>query len=203
MSAYIILRATPHPRRINELETRMRTVMGVMAQKGATNSRLFRNLMGANAGDIGIGFEFENFQKAMNAFHEARQDPIFMEVNKKRWDDPAGNIYGPVVMRDVYEPMDITAPVMVGRTYRMSRKNLPEAIDIIKEIDEMSDHKVSGLVPVMHSQMDTVYAMYHFESLSSAGKYIDEVGMSARFQELVVKANELGTLVRSSMHIKI
>jgi len=197
MSAYIILRATPHPRRINELETRMRTVMGVMAQKGATNSRLFRNLMGANAGDMGMGFEFENFQKAMNAFHEARHDPIFMEVNKKRWDDPAGNIYGPVVMRDVYEPMDVTAPVMVGRTYRMSRKNLPEAID------EMSDHKVSGLVPVMHSEMDTVYAMYHFESLSSAGKYIDEVGMSAKFQELVVKANELGTLVRSSMHIKI
>ncbi len=99
--------------------------------------------------------------------------------------------------------MDITAPVMVGRTYRMSRKNLPEAIDIIKEIDEMSDHKVSGLVPVMHSEMDTIYAMYHFESLSNAGKYIDEVGMSARFQELVIKANELGTLVRSSMHIKI
>ena len=68
MSAYIILKATPHPRRINELETRMRTVMGVMAQKGATNSRLFRNLMGANAGDMGMGFEFENFQKAMNAF---------------------------------------------------------------------------------------------------------------------------------------
>jgi hypothetical protein len=45
--------------------------------------------------------------------------------------------------------------------------------------------------------------MYHFESLSSAGKYIDEVGMSARFQELVIKANELGTLVRSSMNIKI
>ena len=126
-----------------------------------------------------------------------------MEVNKKRWDDPAGNIYGPVVMRDVYEQMDVTAPVMVGRTYRMSRKNLPEAVDIIKEIDDMSDHKVSGIVPVMHSEMDTVYAMYHFDSLSSAGKYIDEVGMSAKFQELVVKANELGTLVRSSMHIKI
>ena len=93
MSAYIIVRATPHPRRINELETRMRTVMGVMVQKGATNSRLFRNLMGANAGDMGMGFEFENFQKAMSAFHEARQDPIFMEVNKKRWDDPAGNIW--------------------------------------------------------------------------------------------------------------
>ena len=100
---------------------------------------------------MGMGFEFENFQKAMSVFHEARQDPIFVEVNKKRWDDPVGNIYGPVVMRDVYEPMDITAPVVVGRTYRMSRKNLPEAIDIIKEINEMSDHKVSGLVPVMHS----------------------------------------------------
>ena len=61
MSAYIILRATPHPGRINELETRMRTVVGVMAQKGATYSRLFRNLMGADAGDMCMGFEFENF----------------------------------------------------------------------------------------------------------------------------------------------
>ena len=40
-------------------------------------------------------------------------------------------------------------------------------------------------------------------NLYPVGKYIDEVGISARFQELVIKANELGTLVRSSMNIKI
>ncbi|MEC7217698.1 MAG: hypothetical protein VXW44_07415, partial [SAR324 cluster bacterium] len=86
----------------------MRTVMGVMAQKGAVNSRLFRNLMGADAGDMGIGFEFENFHQALSAFHEARQDPMLMEVNRKRWEDPTGDISGPVLMRDVYKPMDIT-----------------------------------------------------------------------------------------------
>ena len=65
MSAYIILRGSPYPGRLNDMETRMRTVMGVMAQKGAINSRLFRNLMGADAGDMGIGFEFENFHQAL------------------------------------------------------------------------------------------------------------------------------------------
>jgi hypothetical protein len=181
----------------------MRTVMGVMAQKGAINSRLFQNLMGADAGDMGIGFEFENFHAALSAFHEARQDPMLLEVTRKRWEDPAGDISGFNLMRDVYEPMDITAPVMVVRTYQMSRKHLPEMIDIVKEIDSLSDNKVTAMVPVQHSQMDRIHGIYHFDSLADAGKYIDEVGLSPRFQELVNKANELGALVRSGMNIKM
>ena len=203
MSAYIILRGSPYPGRLNDMETRMRTVMGVMAQKGAINSRLFRNLMGADAGDMGIGFEFENFHQALSAFHEARQDPMLVEVNRKRWEDPAGDISGPVLMRDVYRPMDITVPVVVVRTYQMSRKHLPEMIEIVKEIDSLSGNQVTAMVPVQHPQMDRIHGIYHFHSLADAGKYIDEVGLSPRFQELVNKANELGALVRSGMNIKL
>ena len=45
MSAYILARVTPHTRRLSDVETRLRTIIGVMSQKGATNSRLFRILM--------------------------------------------------------------------------------------------------------------------------------------------------------------
>ena len=203
MSAYILDRVTPHPRRLSDVETRLRTIIGVMSQKGATNSRLFRILMGGNAGDMGMGLEFKNFHEALGAFHEATQDPLFQDVSKKRWDDPAGDVDGPFLLRDVYAPMDVAAPVHVVRIYKMSRKNLPQMIDIVKEIDSLSEHKVTAVVPVQHSQMDTIHGVYHFDSLADAGKYIDDVGLSPRFQELVNEANELGTLVRSGMNINV
>ena len=99
--------------------------------------------------------------------------------------------------------MDITAPVVVVRTYQMSRKHLPQMIDIVEEIDSLSDNKVTVMVPVQNSQMDRIHGIYHFDSLADAGKYIDEVGLSPRFQQLVNKANESGALVRSGMNIKI
>ena len=89
-------------------------------------------------------------------------------------------------MRDVYKPMDITVPVVVVRTYQMSRKHLPEMIEIVKEIDSLSDNQVTAMVPVQHPQMDRIHGIYHFHSLADAGKYIDEVkGLSLKFQELV------------------
>ena len=51
--------------------------------------------MGGNAGDMGIGLEFKNFHEALGAFHEATQDPLFQDVSRKRWDDPAGDALGP------------------------------------------------------------------------------------------------------------
>ena len=101
MSAYILARVTPHTRRLSDVETRLRTIIGVMSQKGATNSRLFRILMCGNAGDMGIGLEFKNFHEALGAFHEATQDPLFQDVSRKRWDDPAGDVDGPFLLRDV------------------------------------------------------------------------------------------------------
>ena len=103
MSAYIYLSATPLPRKSNLLETRMRTALGVMAQKGATATRCWRVVMGDNAGNFGMGAKFEDFEAAMSAFDEAMQDPIFQDLSKQRWDDPAGKGVGPFMMRDLYE----------------------------------------------------------------------------------------------------
>ena len=184
--------------------------MGVMAQKGAGSTQDFsRNLMGkADAGDMGIGFEFENFHQALSAFHEARQDSMLMEVNRKRWEDPAGDISGPVLMREhFYKPMDITVPVVVVRTYQMSRKHLPEMIEIVKEIDSLSNNQVTAMVSckphLPKSRIPSVLVQIEdwlrwigfmastiFNWLSQSqlrytdvGKYIDEVGLRPKFQE--------------------
>ena len=75
MSTYIIAQSTPLPGKVNLVETRMRTVLGVMAQKGAKETRLFRNLIGNMAGDFGMGAKFDNFHEALSTFDEVRHDP--------------------------------------------------------------------------------------------------------------------------------
>ncbi len=204
MSTYIIAQSTPLPGKVNLVETRMRTVLGVMAQKGAKETRLFRNLIGNMAGDFGMGAKFDNFHEALSTFDEVRHDPMFAEVSKQRWDNPAGQMRGPFIMRDIYGAVDISAPVHVIRTYQMSRNQLPQMTEIITKIDNLSpEYRLAAVVPVLGSEMDMVHGIYHFESLPSAGKIIDEVGMSSEFQELVNRANELGTLVRAGLNIKM
>ena len=204
MSAYIYLSATPLPRKSNLLETRMRTALGVMAQKGATATRCWRVVMGDNAGNFGMGAKFEDFEAAMCAFDEAMQDPIFQDLSKQRWDDPAGKGVGPFMMRDLYETIDLSTAVHIVRTYQISRNNIEKAIEIMKEIGKLSpSNTLSAVVPVMSPQMDQISAIYHFDSMGSAGKYMDEISMKSEFQELLKQASNLGTLIRAGFNIRM
>ena len=204
MSAYIYLSATPLPRKSNLLETRMRTALGVMAQKGATATRCWRVVMGDNAGNFGMGAKIVDFESALCSYEAAMHDPLFKEITKQRWDDPAGKGVGPFMMRDLYETIDLSAPVHIVRTYQMSRSKLTQAIEIMKEIKKISSpHTLSAAVPVIASRMDRVGAIYHFDSMASAGKYMDEMSMKPEFQELLKQASNLGTLVRAGFNIRI
>ena len=58
MSTYIFYTATPLPGKSSLLETRIRTGLGVMAQKGAKATRCWRVLMGDNAGNFEMGAKF-------------------------------------------------------------------------------------------------------------------------------------------------
>ena len=49
--------------------------------------------------------------------------------------------------------------------------------------------------------MGMIAGVYRFNSMAHAGKAIDEVGMSEAFQNLVNKANTLGTLTSAQMNI--
>ena len=78
------------------------------------------------------------------------------------------------------------------RYYQMPRHNIPAAIELMGEIDALSDDvNLTAVAPVAHEQI-----LYRFNS-SHAGKAIDEV------VNLVNKANTLGTLTSAQMNITL
>ena len=89
-------------------------------------------------------------------------------------------------------------------TYQISRNNIEKAIEIMKEIGKLSpSNTLSAVVPVMAPQMDQISAIYHFDSMGSAGKYMDEISMKPEFQELLKQASNLGTLIRAGFNIRM
>ena len=60
MSVYIMVGGKPLPERFNEAETRMRTIAGVMAQKGSNATRLHQTLLGDGTGRTFTGCEGES-----------------------------------------------------------------------------------------------------------------------------------------------
>ena len=74
----------------------------------------------------------------------------------------------------------------------------------MKEIGKLSpSNTLSAVVPVMAPQMDQISAIYHFDSMGSAGKYMDEISMKSEFQELLKQASNLGTLIRAGFNIRM
>ena len=63
MSVYIMVGGKPLPGRFNEAETRMRTIAGVMAQKGSNATRLHQTLLGDGTGRTFTGCEGESAEK--------------------------------------------------------------------------------------------------------------------------------------------
>ena len=53
----------------------------------------------------------------------------------------------------------------------------------------------------IRDRMGMIAGVYRFNSMAHAGKANDEVGMSEGFQNLVNKANTLGTLTSAQMNI--
>ena len=65
------------------------------------------------------------------------------------------------------------------------------------------DIKVVGVAPVVSDDMTIIHATYQFKSIPHWGEQIDKIGMSEEFQQLVSKANDLGTLVSSGVYMTI
>ena len=132
------------------------------------------------------------------------QDEEFKEMNVERDKDPAGIPDGPLLLRDVCGKPKISAPVHLARTYRLPRAHLSKAIDLVDQVSSLSEEiSVCGVLPVLSPEMDTMVAVYQFESMEDAGRLTDQVGMSSEFQQIVSKASELGTLVRAGLNVRL
>ena len=59
MSIFSLYSSTPLPGKAQLMETRLRTVLGIIAQKGAIGTRLHQDRIGANAGNMAMVAELE------------------------------------------------------------------------------------------------------------------------------------------------
>ena len=112
---------------------------------------------------------------------------------------------GPMMFRTIYGDIGWdTHPVSQMRVYQMPRKNVPQAVSILGEVDAMTDDvKVTGVAPVVTEDMTLIHATYQFKSITDWGEQVDKIGMSEEFQKIVDRANELGTLVSSGVYMTI
>jgi hypothetical protein len=87
------------------------------------------------------------------------------------------------------------------REYVLPRKNLAEAAALVSTVPDMlagHDVNVTMWAPVIAEDMKRAQVVYSAPDMVVIGKAIDEVGISAEFQEMLVKASNLGTLDRAS-----
>ena len=119
------------------------------------------------------------------------------EIAIERAKNPSGVLIGPEIYRSVYGAPSPSHNVLLIREYEVDRKSLPKSIDLLSEVEEISkmeDTKLLALYPVIADKMNVLYVIYYYSSISSMGEIIDKIGMSEGFQNIVNRANEIGTL---------
>ena len=166
------------------------------AANAGTKTRLFKVIMGEDAGNLEMFVRFENFQEGINGFQTLAASA---GVNSARTQLEGGNVQsisGPYVYRTVFgEPT--AQPVLVQRQYQISRANLQAAIAMLPDAKAAfsAGTGMTAVVPVFAPEMDRLVINYYMDSLQVLGKELDENAMSPAFQNVVAKAATLGTLI--------
>jgi hypothetical protein len=175
----------------------------VMASHGAM-VRVFRSVMGKDAGNLEILGRFANFTEGAKANAAIAADP----KTQKLWQDheasPVATIQGPYVYRMVFGEA-AAQPVMMRRQYKVDRKNLKAALEMLPEAKAAIDKNTGMLavIPSIAPDMDMLSISYYADSLEQMGQNLDTYGMSEKFQAVVNKASQYGTLTSSDALIVI
>ena len=202
MSVIVTIRVDPITGKSELVGSRLNQASEIWASKGA-KTRVALISMGLNAGQILFAAAFEDFSSTMTAMESVYMDPAMQELMQQREREPGGKMIGPNMFRTIYGELGtLQEKAHLIRYYQMPRHNIPAAIELMGEIDALSDDvNLTAVAPVAHEQMGMIAGVYRFNSMAHAGKSIDEVGMSEAFQNLVNKANTLGTLTSAQMNI--
>lgn len=175
----------------------------VMASHGAM-VRVFRSVMGKDAGNLEILGRFANFTEGAKANAAIAADP----KTHKLWQDQEASavaaIQGPYVYRMVFGEAS-AQPVMMRRQYQVDRKNLKAALEMLPEAKAAIDKNTGMLavIPSIAPDMDMLSISYYADSLEQMGQNLDTYGMSDQFQAVVNKASLYGTLTSSDALIAI
>lgn len=182
---------------------RAKSMAEIMAAHGAA-VRVFRSVMGDNAGNIEILARFSNFTEGAKVNAAIAVDPKAQKLWQEREKHPAAEIHGPYVYRMVFGEA-APQPVLMRRLYQVDRSNLKSAIAMLPEA-KAAIHKDTGMlavIPTFAPKMDELSITYYAESLEQMGSNLDEYGVSEKFQAVVSKASQYGKLLSSDVLVAI
>lgn len=160
-----------------------------------TKTRLLKVIMGVDAGNLEMFVRFENFQDGIAGFQTLAASAGVSNARAQLEGSNVQSISGPYVYRTVFgEPS--AQPILVQRQYQLSRANLQAAIALMPEVKAAFSEKtsVSAVIPVFAPEMDILAINYYMDSLSDLGKELDDSAMSPAFQNVVMKAAQIGKL---------
>ena len=129
-----------------------------------------------------------------------QNDKAWGNLMAEREAAPAADMTGPELARVVAGEGNPDHNAAMVREYVLPRKNLAEAAAMVSTVPDMlagHDVNVTMWAPVIAEDMKRAQVVYSAPDMVAIGKAIDEVGISAEFQEMLVKASNLGTLDRA------
>ena len=187
----------PHPGMEARAIDRSKQLVAAMNRLGA-KARVLRVLMGADADNLEIFARYDHFRHGIGAFQSFSQDAEIVALRAEYSADPAGTSHGPYVYRSVFGEAS-TQPVLVQRSYRISRERLAEAIALLPAAREAIGPTagMSSVVPVFSPEMDQLVVTYYVDSLEHLGAVLDDFAMAPAFQAVAAKAASLGTLYQA------
>ena len=136
----------------------------------------------------------------MEVADNLRKDTAWAKLAEERELTPSAHVKGPELARILAGEPDPNDTAAMVREYVIPRGNLSKAADMVPGIQEMLEgHKVNITmwVPVIAEDMKRLLVVYSAPDLKTLGKGTDEVGMTEKFQKMLVEASKLGTLDRS------
>ena len=179
-----------------EAATAQAKALAEQAAQAGTKTRLFKVIMGADAGNLEMFVRFENFQDGIGGFQSLAASAGVNNARSQLEGANVQSITGPYVYRTVFgEPT--AQPIIVQRQYQLSRANLQAAIAMLPDAKAAfsASTGMTAVVPVFAPEMDRLIINYYMNSMSDLGKELDDNAMSSAFQNVVSKAASIGNLV--------
>ena len=205
MVAISAIIAKPDTGKEDEAKKRMKHRASIMSINGF-KTRVAEGISGPSAGLLAVQGTTENWTQMGEALTKLSSDPEFIEWQTNRRKNPVGHMVRRSGLRSVFgEPKWSDFPVSYYRRYTMPRSNMKKALDIIGEIDAMTNDEwtIAAAVPITGDDMNSFLAAYQFKSFVVMGKCLDEIGMSEKMQDIVSRASELGTLQTADVMITV
>ena len=85
----------------------IRTSAGILARLGASQTRIYHNMLGGSLGNIGLGCTFGSFSEAMNVLAKRESDPHWLELLEKQKPELIMDVKTRSLLRVAYGEVDI------------------------------------------------------------------------------------------------